>query len=644
MTVQQPTQLTAAANLTIVACNQTFTIYGTLTTADGAPISGETIQLQRNVSGTWTDVSGKKSVTGAGGAYSIVLSESFAGAYEYRANYTGNAVYAGSHSAPVAVTVKPLTRLTASSTASTVVVGQTFIIYGTLSNASGAPVSRETIQLQRNVSGTWTDVSGKKNTTSAAGTYIIAALNENTLGAYEYRANFAGNAVYAGSSSASVFVTVQQPTQLTAAANLTIVACNQTFTIYGTLTTADGAPISGETIQLQRNVSGTWTDVSGKKSVTGAGGAYSIVLSESFAGAYEYRANFAGRATNAGSHSASVVVIVKPLSQLTASATPSTVLVGQTFTISGTLTNVIGGPITKETIQLQRNVSGTWTDVSGKTNITSATGSYSISLNENTLGVYEYRANFAGNAVYAGSSSASVFVTVQQPTQLTAAANLTIVACNQTFTIYGTLTTADGAPISGETIQLQRNVSGTWTDVSGKKSVTGAGGAYSIVLSESFAGAYEYRANFAGRATNAGSHSASVVVIVKPATYLTGAVNPPTIMVNQTFTFYGALTTADGAPMSSETIQLQRNINGTWTDVSGKTDATSATASYSISLNEGTAGVYEYRANYTGNAVYAGSSSASVFVTINKPIELTATQLTATAKSSGSRQQTILHY
>ena len=184
-----PTRLTASAAPSTVVVGQTFTISGTLTNATGGSITQESIQLQRNVSGTWTDVSGKKSVTGAGGAYSIVLSESFAGAYEYRANYTGNAVYAGSHSAPVAVTVKPLTRLTASSTASTVVVGQTFIIYGTLSNASGAPVSRETIQLQRNVSGTWTDVSGKKNTTSAAGTYIIAALNENTLGAYEYRAN-----------------------------------------------------------------------------------------------------------------------------------------------------------------------------------------------------------------------------------------------------------------------------------------------------------------------------------------------------------------------------------------------------------------------------------------------------------------------
>ena len=223
-------------------------------------------------------------------------------------------------------------------------------------------------------------------------------------------------------------------------------------------------------------------------------------------------------------------VAIKALntSRLTWSITPSTAPTGKTFAISGTLTNVTGGPITNQTIQLQKNVSGTWTDVSGKKSVTGATGLFIILLSENTAGVYEYRANFAGNAAYAGSSSASVVVPVQQPTQLTATTNLTIVAVNQPFTIYGTLSTANGVPISGETIQLQKNVSGTWTDVSGKTNRTSAAGSYSISLSEGTVGVYEYRANFVGRATNAGSHSASAVVTVKPLARLTASATPST--------------------------------------------------------------------------------------------------------------------
>ena len=179
--------------------------------------------------------------------------------------------------------------------------------------------------------------------------------------------------------------------------------------------------------------------------------------------------------------------------RLTVNTTPSIVTIRQAFTISGRLTNATGGAlIPGKIIQLQKNVSGTWTDVSGEENTTSARGSYSISVSEGTVGIYEYRANYTGNATYAGSHSASVFVTVQQPTQLTAAANPATVATGQTFTIYGSLNAANGTLISGETIQLQKNVSGTWTDVSGKKSTTSTGGSYSISVSEGTVGIYEY--------------------------------------------------------------------------------------------------------------------------------------------------------
>jgi hypothetical protein len=69
-------------------------------------------------------------------------------------------------------------------------------------------------------------------------------------------------------------------------------------------------------------------------------------------------------------------------------------------------------PILGATIQLQKNVSGTWQNVTGKWNTTTSTGAYRISTSEPTTGTYQYRTTYAGNATYAGSSSTSVSVKV----------------------------------------------------------------------------------------------------------------------------------------------------------------------------------------------------------------------------------------
>ena len=632
VTVQQPTQLTATANSSIVPIGQTFTVYGSLTTANGSPIFGETIQLQKYIDATWTDVTGATGITGTGGSYSISMSEGTPGIYEYRATYLGRSTYAGTNSTSVALTIKPSTHLTAAEYPPTVLIGQTFTVYGYLTTTSGVPMSGETIQLQKNINGTWTDVSGDKNTTADRGLYTIS-VNEGTAGIYEYRTNYTGRATYAGNYSTSVVVTVQQPTQLTVTTSLPTVALGQTFTIYGSLTSTNGSPISGETIQLQKNINGTWTDT-GIKNTTNVEGFYSISTSEGTAGIYEYRITYPGRSTYAGTNSTSISVAVKPATYLTAAANPSTVLIGQTFTVYGYLTTTNGSPMSGETIQLQKNINGTWTDVNGGKNTTATRGLYTISVNEGTAGIYEYRTNYTGNINYAGNYSTSVAVTVQQPTQLTAAANPSTVPIGEIFTIYGSLTTSSGAPMPGETVQLQKNISGKWTDVTGASGMTGTGGSYSISASEGTAGNYEYRTTYPGRSTYAGTSSASVLVPVKPATQLTIAANPSTVALGQTFTIYGSLTTTNASPMTGETIQLQKYINSTWTDVIGVTDTTSTGGSYSFSTSEGTAGSYEYRTNYAGNITYAGNYSIPVVVNVKSPTQLTPTHLTAFANPS----------
>jgi outer membrane protein assembly factor BamB len=96
---------------------------------------------------------------------------------------------------------------------------------------------------------------------------------------------------------------------------------------------------------------------------------------------------------------------------LTISA-PSTASVNQNFAINGTLNATGGTPIAGATIQLQKNVSGAWTNLTGKTNTTTSTGTYSISASEPTIGTFQYRTAYDGNATYVGTNSTSVSVMV----------------------------------------------------------------------------------------------------------------------------------------------------------------------------------------------------------------------------------------
>jgi C1A family cysteine protease len=101
-----------------------------------------------------------------------------------------------------------------------------------------------------------------------------------------------------------------------------------------------------------------------------------------------------------------------PSITLTATASPTTVTVKQIFTINGTLTGTNGTPIIGATIQLQKNVSGTWKNVTGKTDTTTSTGAYRISTSEPTVGTYQYRTVYAGNATHTNVTSPVVSVKV----------------------------------------------------------------------------------------------------------------------------------------------------------------------------------------------------------------------------------------
>jgi len=270
-----------------------------------------------------------------------------------------------------------------------------------------------------------------------------------------------------------------------------------------------------------------------------------------------------------------------------------------------------------------------WTDVAEEIDTTSTGGSYSISLNEGTAGISEYRTNYTGNITYAGNYSSSVFVTVQQPTQLmptqlTAAANPAIVDSGWYFNISGVLTNAtSGAPITGEIIQLQKKLGDEWIVVSGRKTPTWTDGSYSITYSEGSYGSYEFRTLYAGSDTYAASNSTSVIVTVqsiaptKTKTQLSLIASPTTVNnITEQITFTGILSPAPaeipGQTLSDQTIWLQKNVSGVWINIAHNT--TDASGSVSFVRTEVFKGTYHYRLYYAGNEVYEASKSNDVTI------------------------------
>jgi hypothetical protein len=87
------------------------------------------------------------------------------------------------------------------------------------------------------------------------------------------------------------------------------------------------------------------------------------------------------------------------VTQLTAVASLAMVDVDEPFAVSGMLTAGDGSIPVGQTVQLQmEQADGTFADVDGATAVTDATGAYSISMSEATVGVVAFQTVYAGGS------------------------------------------------------------------------------------------------------------------------------------------------------------------------------------------------------------------------------------------------------
>ena len=415
--------------------------------------------------------------------------------------------------ASVAPTLRPTpTQLSAATKVSSVAIDEQFTLSGTLT-AGITPVSGETITLMRaDPSGNW-DAAGTA-TTAANGSFTFT--RNESQGVYNYYAYFAGDRAYGTSTSTGVTLHVvdMQKSVISLFASNSNPAVNQPYTIYGVLQDGvTGAPLAGQPITLTISL-GQASDEVTMSTTTAANGSYSFTTSSAAQGDYVPSVDFNNPSSGyLESGAMTWITVGNPIPvALTLNITPTNPAVGQSFTMSGTLTDASGNKLPNKGLYIDcQTPDGSW---HARANITTnANGAYSWTYNggEQTPGQYYYEVTFWGDGTYGHMTTVQeLAIGNLSPVTLTLNTSIANPAVGQSFTLSGKLTDANGNPLSGKEIDLYDTaVAGGITDTK----YTDQNGAYSFVLSENTSGYHLYNLEFIGDQTHAYSIVSLTVTI-----------------------------------------------------------------------------------------------------------------------------------
>ncbi len=488
-----------------------------------------------------------------GGAGSCQLTATTAGLKTLVGSYGGDANYSGSSSTGSAHTVN------AASTTTTITadnpdpssVGSAYTVdfsVVAVAPGSGTPTGNVTVS----------DGTDSCTGTVAAGS---CQLTSTTSGTKTLVATYAGSSDYATSTSAGVGHTVSSAATTTTLTGHTPSpsVTGQGIVVTYTVTSSGGTPNGGVTV----------TDGTGGSCTSSvASGTCTIVTTT--AGAKSLVATYAGNGNFGGSASTPVAHTVNQASTTTTitSDAPDPSTVGTAYTVSFSVVAVAPGSGTP---------TGTVTVSDGTDSCNASVAVGSCTITSGTVGTRTLTASYAGDANYAGSSSAGVAHTVGQATSTT-----TITSDNpdpsvvgQQITVNVTVASAFGTPSGSVSVS-------DGTD--GCSIAALSGGSGSCSYTPSTAGAKTITASYGGDVSHNAS-SGNTAHQVDPfgapdAANTTASVpggnagSPTTITVQLRDAFGNTITTSGGSiiagsvvsgPNSGSTLNVTDNGDGTYT-------------------------------------------------------------------------------
>lgn len=641
---QKTTTLSIAVSNTSIPLGRTLDISGVLKESYGGKrIPGATVTVQFSPDGVSWSVLGQRT-TDANGQYLAGHTPSKAGTYQYRASYAGNTAYDPSTSPTVSVNVTSAagpggSALSIRASPATVAQGGTVTVSGALTalkDGKGIP-GRSVIVYSSPDGVNFSALDVVR--TGINGTYS-GSTTLNSPGRVYFRSAFNGDQAYTGSGSTIVAVDVtaqqQKPTALSIRSSAPTLVLGQSLDLTGVLAEAGtGRRLSSAVVAVQFSLDGSAWSLLGQKA-TDAKGEYLVTHTPPKAGTYQYRATYAGNATYAPSGSLYVTVTVRSPaglqdSVLSVNATPGNLSPGGTVTIQGNLS----AATTKKGIPGRSVIvysSSDGTNFSPLGVVTTApNGKYSTTTQLNSPGRYLFKAVFSGDSTFSGSESAVVGVNVstqqQKATTLSIGAAPASLVLGQAVNVTGVLKeTQGGGRIPGAVIAVQFSLDGATWSALGQK-VTDANGEYLVTHTPPKAGNYQYRAAYAGDTAYLPSGSPTVGVKVSATPPVRGTAlsiqsTPASPGRGETYTIGGLLRdTSTGKGIQGKVVRVEQSADGTTWSLAGMT-ATRSDGNYAITQVQQYGGRLYYRAKFSGDRSYQGSTSPLVQVIVRRASEV----------------------
>jgi hypothetical protein len=535
----------------------------TVTSSGGTPTGNVTVS------------DGSASCVGTVASGSCSLTPTTAGGKTLTATYAGDANFAGSTSPGVAHTVNAASTTTtlAAGAPSTSVVGQSVsFTFAVVVNAPGTGTP----------TGTVTVSDGTQNCSAgvAAGTCSIAF---NSAGARTVTASYATDGNFGSSTSTGVGQTVNAANTTTTITGDTPdpSTVGQSYTV--NYVVAVSAPGSG-------SPAGNVTVSDGAVTCTGTVASGSCSLISLTPGAKTLTASYAGNADFAGSTSGGEAHTVN-LAGTTTTITghkPDPAVVGEGISVTFTVTSTGGTPTGNVTVS------------DGAATCTATVAAGTCTVTPTTAGSKTLTASYAGDGVFAASTSAGVSQTVNAASTTTTLAagspNPSVVGQSVSFGF----TVAVSAPGSG-------TPTGTVTVSDGTQSCNASVAAGSCSITFSSAGGRTLTATYSGDANFATSASAGAGQTVNTASTTTTITNdaPNPSVAGQAFTVTFSVTSSGGTPTGNVTVG------------DGTVSCVASVAAGSCNLTLTAAGAHTLTATYAGDANFAGSTSAGESHTVN---------------------------
>jgi|GEM_PF-6124117 hypothetical protein len=279
------------------------------------------------------------------------------------------------------------------------------------------------------------------------------------------------------------------------------------FNVYGYVKDDFGNPIAGASVTVKSPIDqvSTTTNSEGKYAVTlsinGPGDQIQVTAT------YGARSGSASGTVPSGTSSMQIDVVVQRIStSISCSASPTTLTIGGSVSVSGAISPAVGGA----------TVTLTYTKPDGSTFThsvtTSSSGAYSDTYTPDKVGVYSVQASWSGNNDYKGATSSKVSFTVtKKSSSISISLSSNSIVIGEKVEISGSIS----PPISGASVTISYRLSGgSWSSITTVP--TDSSGRYSCSWTPSSPGSYEVMASWPGNDEYEGASASSSLTVMKP--------------------------------------------------------------------------------------------------------------------------------